>query len=193
MSTTEGWNAVMWSGVDTTQVDYVPKKDNNIYYVFFFIAFIVIGSQFFINLFVGVVINTFNKQKGKLEKNFLLTEEQKQWIQVQLVAFKAKPIRKAKPSSSRFRNLCIYIADHEKFETFILVCIILNTIVLATTWYGEPEKLSEGLNYFNNVLALIFTIEAIIKIVALKTMYFYDGWNIFDFIIVVGTIIFFAI
>jgi len=34
MSTTEGWVDVMWNGVDSTRVDYVPKIDNNIGYVF---------------------------------------------------------------------------------------------------------------------------------------------------------------
>ena len=35
----------------------------------------------------------------------------------------------------------------------------------------------------------IFTVEAVIKIVALKKVYFDDPWNKFDFIIVVFTLL----
>lgn len=60
IATTEGWTAVMWDGVDETQLDYLPKVNNQIVWVLFFIGFIVVGSLFVLNLFVGVVINTFD-------------------------------------------------------------------------------------------------------------------------------------
>ena len=42
---------------------------------------------------------------------------------------------------------------------------------------------------FNYVFMGIFTIEAIIKIIALKKLYFKDSWNIFDFTIVAFTLL----
>ena len=39
-----------------------------------FILYIVVCSFFILNLFVGVVITTYNREKEKLGKNFLLTE-----------------------------------------------------------------------------------------------------------------------
>ena len=50
------------------------------YWVFYFIAFIVIGSFFLLNLFVGVVISSFNKEKDHLGGMSLLTELQREWI-----------------------------------------------------------------------------------------------------------------
>jgi voltage-gated sodium channel type V alpha len=35
----------------------------------------------------------------------------------------------------------------------------------------------------------IFTIEAILKIIAMKSAYFKEGWNVFDFIVVICTIV----
>lgn len=43
------------------------------------------------------------------------------------------------------------------------------------------------MNLLNFFFALIFIAEAIIKIIAYKKRYFYDRWNIFDFLIVIGT------
>lgn len=43
--------------------------------------------------------------------------------------------------------------------------------------------------YFNIVFTLIFIIEAILRIIALRRGYFLHPWNVFDFIIVVLSII----
>jgi hypothetical protein len=65
----------------------------------------------------------------------------------------------------------------------------VNTIILGLKWYNEPELLPTVLEMINYVFAGIFTMEAIIKLTALGKTYFDDGWNNFDFIIVVGTYI----
>ena len=68
-----------------------------------------------------------------------------------------------------------------------MVMIILNTVVLALKWYHEPKSLPGILENINYFFAAIFTVEAIIKIVAFGKHYFTSGWNLFDFIIVIGT------
>ena len=146
MSTTEGWVGTMWNGVDSVAIDREPQLKRNIYWVFFFMAFIIVGSQFLMNLFVGVVINTFNSEKEKLGKNHLLTERQREWIKIQLLCLKTKPSRKLRQSVAEdehrigcVRQFCLIVAEHWLFDTFILGCIIVNTIILALKWYGEPD------------------------------------------------------
>ena len=52
-------------------------------------------------------------------------------------------------------------------------------------WYDQDDKLATGLNTFNHILSLVFTIEAIIKIGAFRIDYFKSSWNIVDFLICV--------
>lgn len=81
----------------------------------------------------------------------------------------------------------INIATSPKFDTFIMVMILCNTLVLALIWYDMSTfwtDLTLGLNYF---FSIVFTIEAIIKLVAMHCNYFKEAWNQFDFIVVVGT------
>lgn len=60
MMTTEGWLDVFEAGLDANGIDNQPKYNNNIAISFiFFIIFMIVGSQFIINLFVGVVIDNF--------------------------------------------------------------------------------------------------------------------------------------
>ena len=51
------------------------------------------------------------------------------------------------------------------------------------------DEYEEVLEHFNKFFMAVFTIEAFIKIVAYKKLYFQDGWNIFDFTIIVSAII----
>ena len=36
---------------------------------------------------------------------------------------------------------------------------------------------------------VIFTVEAVLKIIAQRCDYFYDAWNVFDFVVVAATLI----
>lgn len=75
------------------------------------------------------------------------------------------------------------------FEPFIMGSIICNTFLLILKWNGEPEEVTILRNYGNYLLGTLFIVEAIIKIIAFRFKYFSDGWNVFDFIVVCGTII----
>ncbi len=75
MTTTEGWMAVMYSGVDMTEVGLQPKRDTHVVKALYFILFIIVGHMFILNLFVGVVIDNFNHMKEQLGGYILLSEE----------------------------------------------------------------------------------------------------------------------
>merc|ERR1740117_183005 len=79
-STTEGWVDIMWAAVDATGTDMQPTRDHNEVWVLFFCGFIIMGSFFVLNLFVGVVCDTFNEMKNQLGGLFLLTDRQKEWV-----------------------------------------------------------------------------------------------------------------
>ena len=86
MMTTEGWTNVMWDGIDSVGAEMQPKKYARTWVIIYIVSFMIIGSQFIINLFVGVVIDNFNKIKEKEELgSMFVTEHQKQWIEIQKV------------------------------------------------------------------------------------------------------------
>ena len=64
-----------------------------------------------------------------------------------------------------------------------------NTFVLGFNWYMQPESFKAPIDVFNYLFMIIFTVEAIIKIIAHRTHYFTDAWNRFDFTVVVLTAI----
>jgi len=189
MSTTEGWVSIMHMGVDSVGPDKEPIPDNKPAWTYFFIAFILFGSLFIMNLFVGVVIDTFNKEGVKLGKNELLTPRQREWVQAQLTSYQSKPIsRRVKEYASRLRTACSFVESSPYFEFTILACIIGNTIALAINWYDISEETQTLLTNINYGFAGIFTLEAVFKLYCLGMKdYFSDWWNVFDLFIVLGT------
>jgi hypothetical protein len=73
MSQTVNWAPMMYSIVNSGGPDQVPVFNNSPYSRIFFILFVIFGAFFMTNLFVGVVINAFNRASEKLGKDFLLT------------------------------------------------------------------------------------------------------------------------
>lgn len=66
VATFEGWMEVMADAVDATGVDLQPEREANLYAYIYFVIFIVCGSFFTLNLFIGVIIDNFNMLKKKV-------------------------------------------------------------------------------------------------------------------------------
>lgn len=48
------------------QLNKQPIRETNIYMYLYFVFFIIFGSFFTLNLFIGVIIDNFNEQKKKI-------------------------------------------------------------------------------------------------------------------------------
>ena len=192
MATTSGWADLMLSCATSTDIDKVagPRDSASYFWIIYFIVFIIVGAFFFLNLFVGVVISTFNSEHDKLGGNDLLTDKQKEWIDLKLLVLRSSPLKRLKEPPNRVRALFFRIQASAIFEKTILVCILANTGVLLFKWYEQPQIVTTIGEYFNYVFTAIFIFEAIVKIIAyLPRGYFSEGWNIFDFIIIFGSFI----
>jgi type IV secretory pathway TraG/TraD family ATPase VirD4 len=85
LSTLENWSNNLYIYMDSDMPEYGPSKDNYQYFAFYVIGFIMVGSFFLINLFVGVICFYFEKASKSEKKrgNVLLTFEQENWIEIQ--------------------------------------------------------------------------------------------------------------
>lgn len=146
----------------------------------------IIGSLFILNLFVGVVINTFNIEKEKLSHNNLLTNNQEEYCEVLIKCYGLRPQRSITETGSRYRDWANKLARSNAFEIFIFSCICLNTVVLALSWYSMDQEIIDVLDVLNYIFTVIYTIEMVIKIIGFGKNYFRDGWCIFDFLIVLS-------
>lgn len=80
VATFEGWMEVMADAVDARGVNLQPQREANLYAYIYFVIFIVCGSFFTLNLFIGVIIDNFNMLKKKVTLKIIYTSDVQQSI-----------------------------------------------------------------------------------------------------------------
>jgi hypothetical protein len=113
-----------------------PVRDAKRIYCIFAIFCTVFMTLLFLNLFVGVVIESFNHEKEELSLNKLLKKVQQTWIETLQLCYTAKPSISTPKTNKMLRDLMIDLCDSKKFDNFILLCILGNTLSLTLKWYG---------------------------------------------------------
>ncbi|PFX33508.1 Voltage-dependent calcium channel type A subunit alpha-1 [Stylophora pistillata] len=184
-STGEGWPQGMHNTIDATKEDHGPIKDYQIQMSLYYVCFVVVFSFFFLNMFVALIIVTFQEQGEKEMDGCELDRNQRDCIQF---AMTAKPRQRYMPEN---KNTCFYkvwkVVDSKPFEILIMATIVLNAIVLMVSYDGESSEYEKVLDYLNYAFTFVFLIEAVLKLIAFRQNYFRDFWNVFDFIIGVTT------
>ncbi|NXN85836.1 SCN5A protein, partial [Bombycilla garrulus] len=187
-ATFKGWMDIMYAAVDSREMDQQPEFEARLRMYVFFVVFIIFGSFFMLNLFIGVVISNFNQQRKKISgKDLFLTEEQKKYYNALKKLGSKKPQKPIPRPSNAFLGLLFDIVSHKAFDITIVIFICLNMIVMmAETNHKGTKDVLNKINYF---FVAVFTAECVIKILALRHYYFGSGWNVFDFSVVVLSIV----
>ncbi|NXR15840.1 SCN5A protein, partial [Semnornis frantzii] len=150
----------------------------------YFVIFIIFGSFFMLNLFIGVVISNFNQQRKKISgKDLFLTEEQKKYYNALKKLGSKKPQKPIPRPSNAFQGLLFDTVSHKAFDITIVILICLNMVVMMAETNQEGVK--SVLNKINYFFVAVFTAECVIKMLALRQYCFTSGWNIFDLAVVV--------
>ena len=169
-----------------------PIKNSNTYSFYYFMFFILIGSFFFVNLFIGVIFFHFNRARyGENNLGIFLNEDQRRWMDIQKLILQVKPNYSIKKIPKKPLMLKLYkIINHKYFEYFISFLLLLNFIEMALIYEGMSKKELIILEYFNSIFNFIFILEAILKIIVLSYRhYFQSSWNRFEFLLVLSTIL----
>ncbi|CAG0896176.1 unnamed protein product [Darwinula stevensoni] len=186
VSTFEGWPQLLYVSIDSHTEEMGPIHNYRPFVAAYYFIYIIIIAFFMVNIFVGFVIVTFQNE-GEMEyKNCELDKNQRNCIDF---ALKAKPVRRYIPKH-RVQYRVWWFVTSPYFEYFIFFLIMINTVILAMKFHKQPEAYTKALDSLNMVFTAIFTLEFILKLLAFRPKnYFGDAWNVFDFIIVLGSII----
>ncbi|XP_008834406.1 sodium channel protein type 10 subunit alpha isoform X1 [Nannospalax galili] len=197
VATFKGWMDIMYAAVDSREVDNQPKWEDNIYMYLYFIVFIIFGGFFTLNLFVGVIIDNFNQQKKKLGgQDIFMTEEQKKYYNAMKKLGSKKPQKPIPRPLNKYQGFVFDIVTRQAFDIGIMVLICLNMITMMVETDEQSKEKTEILARINQFFVAVFTGECVMKMFALRQYYFTNGWNVFDFIVVIlsiGSLVFSAI
>eukprot|EP00484_Ammonia_sp_Unknown_P007624 CAMPEP_0197073220 /NCGR_PEP_ID=MMETSP1384-20130603/210494_1 /TAXON_ID=29189 /ORGANISM="Ammonia sp." /LENGTH=1825 /DNA_ID=CAMNT_0042512053 /DNA_START=142 /DNA_END=5619 /DNA_ORIENTATION=+ len=155
----------------------------------FFVLTVLIAGFFVLNIIISVVVDSFNRIKNEGEANALLTPEQVLWVRKRRF-LQRFPLRTGhKPPRAAWRLLFFNFVEKQWFEWFIVGCILVNTVFLMSEHEGQAEYWTQVLFYLEIIFVIIYSVEAILKLIAYGIKgYFSDWWNVFDFVVVVASI-----
>ena len=74
-----------------------PIRDAQVGWTIYWMGFMVVGHMFTLNLFIGVIIDQFQKTKDRLGGRGLITEEQEAWIKIKALVQRLRPPHKPVP------------------------------------------------------------------------------------------------
>ncbi|KAM8848295.1 LOW QUALITY PROTEIN: sodium channel protein type 4 subunit alpha B-like [Synchiropus picturatus] len=190
VATFKGWMEIMYAAVDSREVELQPEYEANLYMYLYFVCFIIFGSFFTLNLFIGVIIDNFNQQKAKMRgTDIFMTEEQKKYYNAMKKLGSKKPQKPVPRPENRLQALAFDLVTTQFFDIFIMVLICLNMVTMMVETDEQSREKEEILFWLNLIFIIFFTSECILKLLALRRHYFSVGWNVFDFVVVILSIV----
>ncbi|XP_019889117.1 voltage-dependent calcium channel type A subunit alpha-1 isoform X13 [Ooceraea biroi] len=187
VQTGEGWPQILQNSMAATYEDKGPIQNFRIEMSIFYIVYFIVFPFFFVNIFVALIIITFQEQgeaelqDGEIDKN------QKSCIDFTI---QARPLERYMPKERNSIKYKIWrIVVSTPFEYFIMILIVLNTLLLMMKFHQQTEQYKNTLKYMNMCFTGMFTIECILKIAAFGVKYHDAPPVLLDFLTVVNLVV----
>ncbi|XP_043930758.1 sodium channel protein type 2 subunit alpha-like isoform X3 [Protopterus annectens] len=190
VATFKGWMDIMYAAVDSRNLHDQPDYEVNLYMYIYFVIFIIFGSFFTLNLFIGVIIDNFNQQKKKFGgQDIFMTEEQKKYYNAMKKLGSKKPQKPIPRPANNIQGMVFDCVTKQAFDIIIMILICLNMVTMMIETDDQSKEMESTLYKINLVFIILFTGECVLKVIALRHYYFTIGWNIFDFVVVILSIV----
>lgn len=165
------------------------QKQLGILYSFYIHGYVLLGCMIGLALFVGVVVNNFNENKGTA----LLTVDQRRWEDLRKRLRLSQPLHlPLRPDDSPVRSRLYDFLQSTLYGRVNVILVCLNCATLAIKpWIDQNgTSVTKYMMLISVVFTIVFGIECILKIVA----YTFKGYwrshrNRFDFILTLAGVI----
>uniref|UniRef100_A0A8C4IUE0 Sodium channel protein n=1 Tax=Dicentrarchus labrax TaxID=13489 RepID=A0A8C4IUE0_DICLA len=201
VATFKGWMDIMYAAIDSRKVEDQPIYEDNLYMYIYFVIFIIFGSFFTLNLFIGVIIDNFNQQKKKIRiifphfhllrssQDIFMTEEQKKYYNAMKKLGSKKPQKPIPRPQNNIQGMVFDFVTQQVFDISIMILICLNMVTMMVETDDQSKETEDVLYWVNFFFIVVFTGEFLLKLFALRHYYFTNGWNIFDVVVVILSIV----
>uniref|UniRef100_H2UT89 Sodium channel protein n=1 Tax=Takifugu rubripes TaxID=31033 RepID=H2UT89_TAKRU len=199
VATFKGWMDIMYAAVDSREVEDQPVYEVNIYMYIYFVVFIIFGSFFTLNLFIGVIIDNFNQRVRDYNhtrmslyfggQDIFMTEEQKKYYNAMKKLGSKKPQKPIPRPQNKIQGMVFDFVTQQVFDISIMILICLNMVTMMVETDDQSDETENVLYWVNFIFIVVFTTEFLLKLFALRHYYFTNGWNIFDVVVVILSIV----
>ncbi|KAM8910908.1 voltage-dependent T-type calcium channel subunit alpha-1H-like isoform 3-T3 [Spinachia spinachia] len=184
----DGWVTLMYDGLDAVGVDQQPVINHNEWMLLFFISFMIV-SFFLLDMFIGVMVDTFHNCQKQQKK---LAAEAKNRSQCGAGAPGEAEVPQQTPyqaSYSRMRLSIHTLCTSHQLDLFMAVLIFISVLIMAVEHYQQPLYIKKLTEYSHYVFTSILVIEVLLKLVAFGVLRFLrNSWNLMDLVVVLVSI-----
>lgn len=92
-------------------------------------------------------------------------------------------------SQNKIQGIVFDFVTQQAFDIVIMMLICLNMVTMMVETDTQSKQMENILYWINLVFVIFFTCECVLKMFALRHYYFTIGWNIFDFVVVILSIV----
>lgn len=199
-----GWGELMQIAMDSTAPGEPPEKDGSRGFAVFFIVWYILGNFMLVNIFVGVLTDSYNRvvvlelnptdETGDDDDlNLAVARGRgKANTEKMIVALKGQHGEETSEAGTKAdqENFLFVFVTHMRFEILINIVILLNVVAMAIEHHGQSEDLSSILDLTELCFASIFALEALLKLCGMGPVkYWNSGWNRFDLFLVITSIV----
>ncbi|OQR81734.1 Voltage-gated Ion Channel (VIC) Superfamily, partial [Thraustotheca clavata] len=177
------WIETAEFAMDIVGLNYQPEENYSMYYVLYFVAFVFLGGFFLIRLFVGVLVEQFQRNNGTQ----MLTPSQKCWVELERHMLLLKPRYSAPEPQQKYRKKAFRLAKDNRFEQFMSVIIVLNMLFMLLNTAKAPPAAQASYDNIDKLFVAMYTCEFLTKIAAFGGHFFRDSWHLFDAVILLGS------
>jgi hypothetical protein len=191
-STTEGWLDLMAMCSDYMGAGITPLPNQLPLIGTLFAGVHVFLSSFVLwNLIVAEVISNYMRIKclnDGISPN--LTQEQEDWKRHVRLILALKPRYSVHGPKGKVRRQIYNLVHHEYFDLVITAAICANVIIMMFDVHNQSACTVTTFFWINAVFTVLFLGEALLKLIGPgPRWYFVDGWNVFDFFVVIVSIL----
>ena len=171
----DGWVDQMLNGVDAVDDGKNMQRDHSPAMALFFVAFLLVGNFFILNMFIGVIVDSFQRALEP-DEGLSIEELRARDKEKKRVADETRLKEEAEEAAAADIS---YIKDYEDwqlkvwtlastshFDIAITVIITLNVLTMALEHYDQSTVFTFVLDMLNYLFSFIFTCEMLIKVQA---------------------------
>ena len=91
----------------------------------------------------------------------------------------------------KIQNASLRLRNNKIFELFVVSIIILSAVLIGAKTYSMPTAFITAIKWLDFLVTIIFLFEISIRFIAEenKKRFFHNGWNVFDTLIVIISLI----
>ncbi|MCJ8729116.1 hypothetical protein PDJAM_G00102420 [Pangasius djambal] len=122
-------------------------------------------------------------------QDIFMTEEQKKYYNAMKKLGSKKPQKPIPRPQNNIQGMVFDFVTQQAFDISIMIMICLNMVTMMVETDDQSEETETILYWVNFVFIVVFTGEFVLKLFALRHYYFTNGWNIFDCVVVILSIV----